>query len=150
MLIILRLLSEKKMSPRNIRINQLVDFLAHHLEEKSTEFECSKCGSEVKNDLLGNLKHLLFDNFLHSPLREHTFLFKAYKIVIQKVISLAPLEEGNMIFREGYQKQYSNFDWVDTFTVKDINDLQCFIQKQSNGNFVCPTCRKLVKLCNIQ
>ena len=67
------------MSPRNIRINQLVDFLAHHLKEKSTEFECSKCGSEVRNGLLGNLKHLLFDNFLHSPLREHTFLFKAYK-----------------------------------------------------------------------
>ena len=141
------------MSSRNIRITELVDFLAHHLKEKRTEFECSKCGKEVKNALLGNLNNLLFDNFLRSPLREHTFLFKAYKIVIQQVTCLAPLEEGNMIFREGYQKHFSNFDWVDTFTVKDITALRCYIQRLSNGYFICPTCRKLVKLienCNIQ
>ena len=74
---------------------------------------CSICGKEVINKLLTNLHDLLFDNFRHSPLREGTNLFKAFKIVLHHVINGAPLGEGNMIFNEGYKDEFADFGMVE-------------------------------------
>ena len=116
--------------------------------------KCSICKKKVINKLLNNLHDLLFDNFLHSPLREGTKLFTAFKIVLYRVINDAPLKEGNMFFKEGYHEPFSDFNWVDRFTIEDIDALAIYIQRlficsscSSCRKLICSSCRKLANEC---